>query len=416
MTSYFEEFRKTATPAEPEKQTDADVETLVNNQEIKDDVTEMGEVIVNKVDISETVSRSVQDIVELKETIEVNPSIESNNPLVTSLVRNINSNVKELGVSIEGYETRRELVAALENAEVALEAADVSPLSALKNVIRDSWASFKGYDYFKPIYSSEFFNRFKNDVVKDTSILFAIIDDEGKKYVDRELQSVSLEASDLARVFEKGKLINGADYVKKSINAANRMIDSIAKAQSSSADTLAKMVKELGVVGAVDTLPNQKIVYKENKLGVEVSAGKAGKLTFSELETWFNGAAPILNTYANDIRKLEGKLHKAISALDKSENAVAKEYAQIVAQLCLGIFNGVIKHFDVTFKLFINAAVAGLNKHESEKGVSTESDENTPAEQAKKIKKKYSTLIVFLAFLICWPVGLYMLIHNVNAN
>lgn len=120
MASYFEEFRKTATPGEPEKQSDSDVETVVNDQEIKDDETEMGTVNTNEVDIKETVDQSVQDIVELKETIEANPAIESNNPLVTNLVNSINKNIKPVGLSIEGYETRRELLNALESVNKSL--------------------------------------------------------------------------------------------------------------------------------------------------------------------------------------------------------------------------------------------------------------------------------------------------------
>lgn len=102
MTSYFEEFRKTATPAEPEKQTDADVETLVNNQEIKDDVTEMGEVNPNEADISEFDNKleAVSELIELRETIKANPVATENNPLVDSQIKLLNK-MYNLGLESE---------------------------------------------------------------------------------------------------------------------------------------------------------------------------------------------------------------------------------------------------------------------------------------------------------------------------
>lgn len=102
MTSYFEEFRKTATPVEPEKQTDADVETLVNNQEIKDDVTEMGEVNPNEADISEFDNKleAVSELIELRETIKANPVATENNPLVDSQIKLLNK-MYNLGLESE---------------------------------------------------------------------------------------------------------------------------------------------------------------------------------------------------------------------------------------------------------------------------------------------------------------------------
>lgn len=93
MASYFEEFRKTATPAEPEKQTDADVETLVNNQEIKDDVTEMGEVNPNEADVSEFDNKvdGIHELIELRDTIAANPVSTESHPLIDMQLKLIQS-------------------------------------------------------------------------------------------------------------------------------------------------------------------------------------------------------------------------------------------------------------------------------------------------------------------------------------
>ena len=374
--SYFEELRRPAAKAD----------TVVNDQKIEEPTEETKgtnevsntnkgtpkgvKVNDNEVNADASAAKREETLLrlhELKDVLENEPATESLKVMANGYLSML---AKQHNFSFESVNDKTALLNAVDQQVLSLESIDKSPFGALRNAIRDTWAKFAGYDYFKDIYSAPVFNLYKSDKTNQIDYIMGIFDGNSKivAAMNEAFAGLKFNDADIAVCFDNGRLADPKDVIKGSVNLVNSLIKTIGTAASGEYKDLKDLLAKVKPNTINTSMPNLKIVVDGNKLAVKHEASKAGRITYNQFSDWFNDVSSMITPFGKDVRKLETALHAEIKKVEKSGNELAKVYSQLVASVSVIVLTSALRYIEVLNKQFMNtvrkAAESSEVKHE----------------------------------------------------